>query len=64
MLFYGYTQAEAARGPALADVAHEKFGDGIMSAIDMKVDLQKVEEDGQERMLLTINGKWLRYRKF
>ena len=51
-------------GPVLKDIAHELFGDGIMSAIDMTVDLKKVEEDGVERMVLTLNGKWLRYRKF
>ncbi|AAC06548.1 cyanase [Aquifex aeolicus] len=51
-------------GPALKDVAHEMFGDGIMSAIDMSVELEKVEQEGAERMVLTFNGKWLKYRKF
>src|SRR5262249_18720427 len=31
-------------GPAFKDVAHELFGDGIMSAIDMSVDIAKVED--------------------
>jgi cyanate lyase len=31
-------------GPVLKDVAHELFGDGIMSAIDMSVDLKKIED--------------------
>lgn len=52
-------------GPAYKDVAHELFGDGIMSAIDMSVDIQKVEEPaGVPRMVLTLNGKWLQYKKF
>ena len=52
-------------GPAFKDVAHELFGDGIMSAIDMSVDIQKVEEPaGVPRMVLTLNGKWLQYKKF
>ncbi|MEN3027922.1 MAG: cyanase [Aquificaceae bacterium] len=51
--------------PAIKDVAHELFGDGIMSAIDMAVDLQKVKDaEGNDRMLLSFNGKWLRYRRF
>ncbi|HXG11341.1 MAG TPA: cyanase [Gemmataceae bacterium] len=52
-------------GPVFKDVAHELFGDGIMSAIDLAVDLQKVEEPpGVPRMVLTLNGKWLQYKKF
>jgi cyanate lyase len=52
-------------GPVLKDVAHEIFGDGIMSAIDMSVDIAKVEEPaGVPRMALTLNGKWLQYKKF
>jgi cyanate lyase len=52
-------------GPAFKDVAHELFGDGIMSAIDMAVDIRKIEDSqGVPRMLLTLNGKWLQYRKF
>jgi cyanate lyase len=52
-------------GPAFKDVAHELFGDGIMSAIDMSVDIEKVEEPaGVPRMVLTLNGKWLQYKKF
>ncbi len=52
-------------GPAFKDVAHEVFGDGIMSAIDMSVDIRKVEDPaGVPRMELTLNGKWLQYKKF
>ena len=52
-------------GPVFKDVAHELFGDGIMSAIDMSVEINKVEEPtGVPRMELTFNGKWLQYKKF
>jgi cyanate lyase len=52
-------------GPAFKDVAHELFGDGIMSAIDMAVDIRKVEDPpGVPRMVLSLNGKWLQYKKF
>ncbi|ADO45496.1 cyanate lyase [Hydrogenobacter thermophilus TK-6] len=50
--------------PAIKDVAHELFGDGIMSAIDMSIDLKKVEDPSGTRMLISFNGKWLSYRKF
>jgi cyanate lyase len=52
-------------GPIFKDVAHEIFGDGIMSAIDMTVDIQKVEDPpGVPRMVITLNGKWLKYSKY
>jgi cyanate lyase len=52
-------------GPVFKDVAHELFGDGIMSAIDMSVDIRKVEDPpGVPRLVLTLNGKWLQYKKF
>src|SRR5262245_4118672 len=52
-------------GPVFKDIAHELFGDGIMSAIDMSVDIHKVEDPaGIPRMMLTLNGKWLQYKKF
>lgn len=52
-------------GPVFKDIAHELFGDGIMSAIDMSVDIQRVEDPpGIPRMELTLNGKWLQYKKF
>ena len=52
-------------GPVFKDVAHELFGDGIMSAIDMSVEIERVEDPpGVPRMELTLNGKWLQYKKF
>jgi cyanate lyase len=52
-------------GPVFKDVAHELFGDGIMSAIDMKVDIQRIEDPpGVPRMVLSLDGKWLQYKKF
>lgn len=62
---YRLYEAVMLYGPAIKDVAHEIFGDGIMSAIDMSVDIAKVEDPpGVARMELTLNGKWLQYKKF
>ena len=62
---YRLYEAVMLYGPVFKDVAHEIFGDGIMSAIDMSVDIKKVEgEGGAARMVLTLNGKWLQYKKF
>src|SRR5262249_21396257 len=61
---YRFYEVVMLYGPVFKDVAHELFGDGIMSAIDMSVDIKKVEEAGAKRMALTLDGKWLEYRKF
>jgi cyanate lyase len=61
---YRFYEVVMLYGPVFKDVAHELFGDGIMSAIDMSVDIRKTEEDGAERVSITLNGKWLRYKKF
>jgi cyanate lyase len=61
---YRFYEVVMLYGPVFKDVAHELFGDGIMSAIDMSVDIDKVEEEGAERMSITLKGKWLRYKKF
>ena len=62
---YRLYEAVMLYGPVWKDVAHEQFGDGIMSAIDMSVDISKVEEPpGVPRLVLTLNGKWLQYKKF
>jgi cyanate lyase len=62
---YRFYEVVMLYGPVFKDVAHELFGDGIMSAIDMSVDIKKVEDPpGVPRMVITLNGKWLQYKKF
>jgi cyanate lyase len=51
-------------GPAIKELIHETFGDGIMSAIDFSMDMQKVEDPKGDRVLITLNGKFLPYKKF
>ena len=48
---YRFYEVVMLYGPVFKDVAHELFGDGIMSAIDMPVDIKKVEDSpGVPRM--------------
>ena len=49
-------------GETLKDVVQEKFGDGIMSAIDFTMEVDKVEDPKGDRVLLTLNGKFLPYK--
>ncbi len=62
---YRLYEAVLLYGPVIKDVAHEMFGDGIMSMIDVMIDVDKtVDEKGNERMILKFNGKWLKYTKW
>ncbi len=64
-LIYRLYEVVMLYGPVFKDVAHEMFGDGIMSAIDMSIEINKVEDPaGVPRMELVLNGKWLNYKKF
>ncbi len=49
-------------GDTIKQVIHEKFGDGIMSAIDFSMDIDKVEDPKGDRVVVTLNGKFLPYR--
>lgn len=52
-------------GDALRSMANEMFGDGIMSAIDFSMDMEKVTgKEGEARVKITLNGKWLPYKQF
>ena len=52
-------------GDSLREMANEMFGDGIMSAIDFTVDMEKVTgSQGETRCKITLNGKWLQYKTF
>jgi cyanate lyase len=51
-------------GDSLKEIIHEKFGDGIMSAIDFTMDLEKVEDPKGDRVKVVMNGKFLPYKKW
>lgn len=47
-------------GTTLKALVHEQFGDGIISAINFKLDMKKVADpDGGERAVITLDGKFL-----
>src|ERR687886_122958 len=51
-------------GTTIKALIHEMFGDGIMSAIDFEMDIQKVEDPHGDRVVVTYNGKFLPYKKW
>jgi cyanate lyase len=49
-------------GPALKALIHEEFGDGIMSAINFKIDIDRVPNPAGDRVRITLDGKFLPYQ--
>lgn len=51
-------------GTTIKALIHESFGDGIMSAIDFEMDIQRKEDPKGDRVVITLDGKFLPYRKW
>jgi cyanate lyase len=51
-------------GDTIKELIHEKFGDGIMSAIDFSMHIDKEENPAGDRVLVTMNGKFLPYKSW
>lgn len=49
-------------GPALKETLHEEFGDGIMSAIDFDLAMERQVHEKGDRVKITMNGKFLPYK--
>ena len=63
-LIYRFYEIIQVYGMALKDVIQEKFGDGIMSAIDFSLDVDKVVDPAGDRVKVTMCGKFLAYKKW
>lgn len=61
-LIYRFYEIMQVYGTSLKEIIHEKFGDGIMSAIDFKMDIDREDDPKGERVVVTMNGKFLPYR--
>ena len=59
---YRFFEALSVYGPALKELIHEEFGDGIMSAINFKVDIRRRAHPDGDRVVVTFDGKFLDYR--
>lgn len=58
---YRFYEALQVYGPALKELIHEDFGDGIMSAINFRIDMGETEHDGAKHVVVTFDGKFLPY---
>ncbi|EDQ31818.1 cyanate hydratase [Hoeflea phototrophica DFL-43] len=51
-------------GPTIKALIHEKFGDGIMSAIDFDMQITRVENPKGDRVKIEMSGKYLGYNSW
>jgi cyanate lyase len=63
-LLYRFYEILQVYGLPLKDVIQEKFGDGIMSAIDFTLTVDKEVAAAGDRVVVTMNGKFLPYKKW
>jgi cyanate lyase len=63
-LVYRFHEITHVYGTSMKEIIHEMFGDGIMSAIDFEIDIQKQGDPKGDRVVITYNGKFLPYRKW
>jgi cyanate lyase len=63
-LLYRFYEIICVYGTTLKAVIQEKCGDGIMSAIDFTMEVEKEENPKGDRVVVTMNGKFLPYKRF
>jgi cyanate lyase len=63
-LIYRFCEIMQVYGMPMKAVIHEKFGDGIMSAIDFTLHIDKEDDPKGDRVKVTMSGKFLPYKKF
>jgi cyanate lyase len=63
-LIYRFYEIIQVYGMPLKSVIQEKFGDGIMSAIDFTLDVEKEVDPKGDRVKLVMSGKFLPYKKW
>jgi len=51
-------------GPSIKEIIHEKLGDGIMSAIDFSMYIEKEENPAGDRVNIKMSGKFLPYKRW
>jgi cyanate lyase len=63
-LIYRFYELVNVYGTTFKELIHEEFGDGIMSAIDFRMDLQREADPKGDRVSITMSGKFLPYKTY
>ena len=63
-LIYRFYELVSVYGTTFKELIHEEFGDGIMSAIDFKMDLKREPNTAGDRVSIVMSGKFLAYKTY
>jgi len=63
-LIYRWYEIVNVYGSTIKELIHEEFGDGIMSAIDFKMDIQREADPKGDRVNVVLSGKFLPYKTY
>ena len=63
-LIYRFYEMLNVYGTTIKELIHERFGDGIMSAIDFSMDIQRQPDPKGDRVKIVLNGKFLPYKRY
>ena len=63
-LIYRFYELVSVYGTTFKELIHEEFGDGIMSAIDFSMDLQREPNPAGDRVRIVMSGKYLPYKQY
>ena len=63
-LIYRWYEIVSVYGTTIKELIHEEFGDGIMSAIDFKMDMQRQNDPNGDRVQIVMSGKFLPYKTY
>ena len=63
-LIYRWYEIVNVYGSTIKELIHEEFGDGIMSAIDFSMDIQREEDPKGDRVNVVLSGKFLPYKEY
>ena len=63
-LIYRWYEIVNVYGSTIKELIHEEFGDGIMSAIDFSMDIQRQPDPKGDRVNVVLSGKFLPYKSY
>ncbi|MBQ0713146.1 MAG: cyanase [Porticoccus sp.] len=63
-LIYRWYELVNVYGSTIKELIHEEFGDGIMSAIDFSMDINRQEDPNGDRVNIVMSGKFLPYKTY
>ena len=63
-LIYRWYEIVSVYGTTIKELIHEEFGDGIMSAIDFSMDIQRQADPKGDRVNVVLSGKFLPYKEY